>query len=70
MYIKINVTAGAREEKITVISKDHLDITVREKAERNMANRRVGDLVKKHFKASRVRLISGHHSPGKIFDVR
>ena len=69
MYLKVDVTAEAREEKLTVISKDHLEISVREKAERNEANRRVLDLVKRHFKATRVRLVSGHHSSGKIINV-
>lgn len=69
MYIKLKVTVEAREEKIEKVSDDHLNIWVREKAERNQANRRILDLVKEYFHASRIRLVSGHHSPSKIVSV-
>ncbi len=71
MYIKIRVTAGAKKEIFEKISKDHFKISVKEKAERNMANNRVRELLASHFSMpiGKIRLISGHHSPGKIFSV-
>ncbi len=71
MYIKVNVIAGARKEIFKVKSKDHFDISVKEKAERNMANARVIELVAKHFKVSenKVRIINGHHHPSKLLVV-
>lgn len=71
MYIKVKVTAGARKEKLVQISEDHFEVSVREKAERNMANTRVRELIAGFFgvPAGKAKLISGHHSPGKIFTV-
>lgn len=71
MYIKVKVTAGARKEKFVQISEDHFEISVREKAERNMANARVREMVAEFFQVptGKTKIISGHHSPGKIFSV-
>lgn len=71
MYVKVKVTPEAKRESITRVSKDHYEIAVKEPAERNMANKRVRELVARHFKVpiGKVRLISGHHSPSKIFSI-
>lgn len=71
MYIKVRVTAGAKKELFEKKSDDHFAVAVKEPAERNMANKRVIELVALHFAVppGGVRLISGHHSPGKILDV-
>lgn len=71
MYIKVHVIAGARKESLSKISDDHFDVSVREEAERNMANKRTVQLVAANFGVlpNRVRIISGHHSPGKILSV-
>jgi len=71
MYIKIRVKAGSKKEKIEEISKDHLDISVKELAERGLANKRVIELVREYFKVynGEVRIVSGHHSPGKIISI-
>jgi len=71
MYIKVKVEAGAKKERIAQISDDHFEVSVREPAERNLANRRVLELVSEffHTPSGKVKLVSGHHSPGKILDV-
>jgi hypothetical protein len=71
MYVKVRVRAGAKREEIQEKSKDHLELSVKEPAEANLANRRVMALVAAHFKVpvARVRIVSGHHSPGKILSV-
>lgn len=71
MYIKIKVTAGAKKEKLNQISEDHFEISVREKAERNMANSRIREMIADFFGVSvgKTKIISGHHSPGKILSV-
>ena len=71
MYIKIRVTPDAKVEKFAQKTKDHFTISVREPAERNLANGRVLELVARHFKlpVGKVRIISGHHSPSKILNV-
>ena len=71
MYIHVKVQAGAKAEKVFKKSDDHFEISVREPAERNLANRRVIGLVAGAFGVGlgKVRIISGHHSPSKILDV-
>ncbi|MES2087512.1 MAG: DUF167 domain-containing protein [Patescibacteria group bacterium] len=71
MYIKLHVVADAREESIQKTGIDSYDISVKEKALQNQANRKVLDLMRKEFGEKRVqiRLVSGHHSPHKIVSV-
>lgn len=71
MYIKVKVKAGAKEEKFVKKSDDHFEVSVKEPAERNLANTRVLELVREYFKVydKEVRIVSGHHSPGKIISL-
>ncbi|MES2023760.1 MAG: DUF167 domain-containing protein [Patescibacteria group bacterium] len=71
MYIRATVTAGVRKESFVKKSKDHFEVTVKEKAERNMANKRVIELVAEHFKVpkNKVRIVNGHHHPSKLLVV-
>ncbi len=71
MYIKVRVFAGAKKEELTPISKDHFEAEVKEKAELNMANRKVIALIASYYKKpiGRVRIVTGHHAPGKILSV-
>ncbi len=69
MYIKINVAAGEKREVINKTSLDHYDISVREPAERNLANKRILDIVREMYPKRLVRIVSGHHSPSKILSV-
>ncbi len=67
-YIHVSVTAGARKEKLSEMKPDHFDIAVKEKAERNMANNRVLELVALHLQVptSSVRIVNGHMHPKKL----
>lgn len=71
MYIKVRVQAGAREESFSLKKKDYFEIKVRQKAERNMANKQVMTLIAQHYNIplGKVKIISGHHSPSKILSV-
>lgn len=71
MYIKVKVTASAKKESIQKKSDNHYIISVREKAERNMANRRVCEIIASifHISIKGVRIINGHQSPSKILSV-
>jgi uncharacterized protein YggU (UPF0235/DUF167 family) len=78
-YIHVKVIAGAGKESFSPRpsragqgkSKDHFEISVKEKAERNMANARVLELVALHFKVpvNKVRIINGHKHPSKLLVV-
>lgn len=71
MYIKVRVTASAKKEIIQKKSDNHFIISVKEKAERNMANKRICEIIASVFNVSvkSVRIINGHQSPSKILSV-
>ena len=71
MYIKVKVITGAKKEKIIKKSEDSFDIFVKEKAERNLANRRILELLRDYFKVynGSIRIVNGHHSPNKIISL-
>ncbi len=71
MYVSVRVVAKAKQEKVEELPQGRLKIWVKEPAERNLANRRVTELVAGHLELplAKIRLISGHRSPSKIFSV-
>lgn len=71
MYIKVRVVANQRKEKIEFLKEDSLKVWLKEKAERNMANNRVIEIISEHFKIpkAKVKIINGHHSPSKLLVV-
>lgn len=71
MYIKVRAKTKAKKEELVVKKPDHFEVSVKEKAERNMANERIIELVASHFviPVGKVRIVSGHHSPSKILSV-
>jgi uncharacterized protein YggU (UPF0235/DUF167 family) len=71
MYIHVLVTAGAKKENFKKIKDDHFEISVKEKAERNLANTRVLEIVAEYFKISKnkVRIVNGHRHPSKLLII-
>ena len=71
MYIKVHVVAGAKKEVFKKKTSDSYDVSVREPAERNMANRRVLELIAQDLQipVGKARIVSGHHSPSKILSI-
>ncbi len=69
MYIKIRVLTGVRKEVFNKVADDECHISVKEKAERNEANRRVLEIIKQEYGCERVKLVSGHHHPSKIVSI-
>jgi uncharacterized protein YggU (UPF0235/DUF167 family) len=71
VYIKVRVTAGAKKESFVKKTDDHFVVAVKEPAQMNRANKQVVALLADYFNIpiGKVHLVSGHHSPGKIFDV-
>ncbi len=72
MYIKVKAIAGAKKEKIEKKSEDSYVIWVKEKAERNMANKRICEIMATLLDVSldQIRIINGHQSPSKILSIR
>jgi uncharacterized protein YggU (UPF0235/DUF167 family) len=69
MYIKVKIIAGAKKEIVEKTSSDHYNVSVKEKAENNRANRRLLEIMHTKYPSSSIRLISGHHSPSKILSI-
>jgi len=72
MYIRVKVTPGAKKEVSKKTGEFEYEISVREKAERNMANMRVLEMLAKELgkNIGEIRLISGHHSRVKMFSIK
>jgi uncharacterized protein YggU (UPF0235/DUF167 family) len=68
MYIKVKVTTKAKKEIVEKVRDDYYEISLREPAERNLANTRILEIMRK-LHTGAVRIISGHHSPSKIISV-
>lgn len=71
MYIRVKVTPDAKKESITCISDTEFQISVREPARRNLANKRIIELLAENLKIhqSAVRLLTGHRSSTKMFSI-
>ena len=71
MYVKVHANPGAKKESVTKENESVYQISVKEPAERNLANGRIRELLCQEFglEKGRVRMISGHHSPNKIFSI-
>jgi uncharacterized protein YggU (UPF0235/DUF167 family) len=71
MLIKVRVKTGAKNESLEKVADDHFKITVREKPQGNMANRRIVELVADALiiPHARVRIVKGHHSPSKTLEI-
>lgn len=70
MYIHLKVHTKSKEETFTKLKDDHFEVWVREPAERNLANKRLLDLVRENFPdAKKIKIVSGHHSPSKLFSI-
>lgn len=65
------MTVGAKKESFVEKNKDHFVASVKEKAERNMANTRILALVAEHFKVSvkKARIVNGHRNPSKLIVI-
>jgi uncharacterized protein YggU (UPF0235/DUF167 family) len=71
MYVKVRVIAGAKHESIIQTGPNRFTLQVREPAERNLANRRIIELIAIQMGRSpaQVRIVNGHQSPSKLLSV-
>ena len=60
MYLHVSVTAGAKVEKLEKTRENYFKISVREPAERNLANKRVLEIVADYLKipTNKIRIIN------------
>lgn len=71
MYIKVKVKAGQKREEIEKVNENTFHISVKEKAERNMANTRILEILSVELKIpiNKIRIINGHQSPTKLISI-
>ena len=69
MYIHVKAKTKQKEEYIRELKENYFEISVREKAENNEANRKIIKILKEHFDTSRIRIINGHKTPSKLIAV-
>ena len=71
MYVRVSVYPDAKKEVVLKTGENRYEIRVKEPAERNLANRRVIELLALEHKVSpkSIRIVSGHHSGQKIFSL-
>ena len=72
MYIKVKVFPKSKKEEIKKIKENRFEIKVKEKAERNLANTRVLELLAEYFEIDKkdISIINGHHHPIKMLRIR
>lgn len=70
-YIHVKVIAGVKKESFLQKNDDHFEISVREEAERNMANTRVLEILAEALGVTKnkIRIVNGHHSPSKLIVI-
>ena len=71
MYIKVTAFPKSKKESLKELSKDRFEVRVKEKAERNMANQRIIEIVAEYFgvRVKDVKIINGHHHPSKLISI-
>lgn len=71
MYVKVKVFAGVSKESVLLLGDNRYEIKIKEKAERNMANKRVVEIIAELYKVpvKKVKIFSGHHSPSKLLSI-
>ncbi len=71
MYVRVIAHPGAKKERILKESDSEYTISVREKAERNLANKRIVTIIAQELNVeeSRVRILSGHRSQRKLISI-
>ena len=71
MYIRVEVSPGAKTDSIKKIADNRYQVKVRAKAERNLANQRILVLLAAELglPPKRLRIINGHQTPHKLISV-
>jgi uncharacterized protein YggU (UPF0235/DUF167 family) len=72
MLIKVKVNVLSKEDKVIKKSEDNFEVFVKVDAQRNMANKRIIELLAEYFNLPqhRVRMIKGFKESNKIFNIR
>lgn len=72
MLIKVKAFPLSKEDKVVKKKEDSFDVFVEAEAERNMANKRIIELLAEYFELpqTKIKMIKGFKEPSKIFDIK
>jgi uncharacterized protein YggU (UPF0235/DUF167 family) len=72
MLIKVKAFPCSKEDKVVKKDKDSFDVFVEAEAEKNMANKRIIELLAQYFNLpqTKVKMIRGFKESSKIFDIK
>lgn len=71
MYVHVQAVPKSRKERVTKVSESKLYIEVKEPRERNLANKRIREILAQEFQVSlaQVVMLTGHQSSSKMYSV-
>ncbi len=72
MLIKVKANVLSKEDKVIKKSEDSFEVFVKVDTQRNMANKKIIELLAEYFNLPqhRVRMIKGFKESNKIFNIR
>ena len=72
MLIRVKVITGAKKETIKKIEQDTYAVSIKEKPERNEANRKIVEIISLEYDVpkNKIQMITGHKSKSKILCIR
>jgi len=72
MLIKVKVNVLSKEDKVIKKSEDSFEVFVKVDAQRNMANKKIIELLAEYFNLPqyRIKMIKGFKESNKIFNIR
>ncbi|MFW5853118.1 MAG: DUF167 family protein [Patescibacteria group bacterium] len=68
-YIRVKVKTDCKKEVIRVLADGRLEICLKIKPEKGLANHRLLEVVSKYFKGKKVVIISGQRLPNKLLKI-
>ncbi len=69
MYIHVSVLTKQKKEVFIELKPLYFEISVKEEAKNNQANRRILSMLSQYFQTKKIRIINGHTSPRKLISV-
>ncbi len=71
MYIRVHAIPGSRRERIVKEDETTFRIEIREPAERNLANKRIREILAEKFGVlpAQVTMLTGHRSSSKMYSI-
>jgi len=76
MYIHVKALTKQKKEYIKELKRDPgsgsgtcFEVSVKEKAENNAANKRIIEVLREHFGKNNIKIVNGHKNPSKLISI-